>query len=244
MSISVCMATYNGAKFIKQQVDSILQQIGAEDELVISDDGSTDKTIEILESFQDSRIKLFRNIRNKIGLKPVELATTNFEKALSHATGDVIFLADQDDIWLPNKVKVCMNYLRDYDIIMHNFEIVNENLEHIGFPKIGREYEFSLWKSLFSTCPFHGCCLVFKKAVLKKALPFPKNLQSHDRWIGWIGCFKFKYKIITPEILLRYRRYGGNISGSSKLTRWQRMNIRLSYCKFLILRLLFNKNKL
>ena len=89
--ISVCMATYNGEKYIQEQIDSILCQLSKDDELVISDDHSTDATCDIIKSYNDRRIKLFLN----------ELAkgvTHNFENALLHSKGDIIFLADQDDV--------------------------------------------------------------------------------------------------------------------------------------------------
>lgn len=94
--ISVCMAAYNGEKYIKDQLSSILKQIGPNDEVVISDDGSKDKTKNIVDSLNDTRIRYVEN-RNKHGF------THNFENALRLAQGDYIFLADQDDIWLDNK---------------------------------------------------------------------------------------------------------------------------------------------
>ena len=98
--ISVCIATYNGAEYLREQVESILSQLEEEDEIVVSDDSSTDTTIEILQSFGDRRIKIFKN--------PAKGFVRNFENALRQAQGDFIFLSDQDDVWLPNKVAVCM----------------------------------------------------------------------------------------------------------------------------------------
>ena len=88
--ISVCMATYNGEKYLREQVGSILTQLGENDELVVSDDGSTDSTIDILKSYNDPRIKIFINT-GRHGVN------SNFENALRHADGDYIFLSDQDD---------------------------------------------------------------------------------------------------------------------------------------------------
>ena len=101
--ISVCMATHNGGKYIKEQIDSILVQISNEDELIISDDSSTDDTVEIIKKIKDKRIKLFEN--NKF-FSP----NLNFENALLHSKGDIIFLSDQDDIWKKDKVKIMGNY--------------------------------------------------------------------------------------------------------------------------------------
>ena len=96
---SVCIATYNGEKFIEEQIRSILLQLDSHDEIVISDDHSTDKTIQIIKSINDDRIKIIYNKNNK-GY------TNNFENAISKASGDFIYLSDQDDVWKPTKVKV------------------------------------------------------------------------------------------------------------------------------------------
>ena len=93
---SVCMASFNGERYIKEQIDSILLQIGEDDELIISDDGSTDQTVDVICSYRDDRIKFVRNV-NRHG------CIGNFENALRVASGDFIFLADQDDIWLSDK---------------------------------------------------------------------------------------------------------------------------------------------
>ena len=101
------MATYNGGKYIKEQIDSILLQLKEEDELVISDDGSIDDTVQIIKSYSDPRIRLFFHLKpsdQNEWSKPA-LISSNFENALRRAKGDFIFLSDQDDIWLPNKVE-------------------------------------------------------------------------------------------------------------------------------------------
>ena len=94
--VSVCMATYNGGKYIKEQIDSILGQLSNNDELIISDDNSTDDTVDIINRISDSRVRLFFNKQKGY--------TNNFENALKQVRGDIIFLSDQDDIWMDNKV--------------------------------------------------------------------------------------------------------------------------------------------
>ena len=96
--ISVCLATYNGQRFIKRQITSILSQIGEEDEVVVSDDGSTDDTLTILRDLNDSRIRIIDGAHR-------HSPTWNFEKALEGARGEYIFLSDQDDVWMPDKVQ-------------------------------------------------------------------------------------------------------------------------------------------
>ncbi len=113
--ISVCMATYNGAAYIKKQMDSILSQEleeGYEMEVVVSDDNSTDNTIEVLESYHDDRIKIFHHAphpRYK-HYNALMSAGKNFENAIMHASGDVIFLSDQDDVWYPHKVRTMLRH--------------------------------------------------------------------------------------------------------------------------------------
>lgn len=103
MKITVCLASYNGQNFIKEQIESILSQLSAIDELIVSDDISSDSTLDIVNSFKDDRIKILSGIKFASPIR-------NFENALKYATGDVIFLSDQDDVWLPNKVRVMISY--------------------------------------------------------------------------------------------------------------------------------------
>ena len=121
--ISVCMATYNGQKYIKEQIDSILCQLGHADELVISDDHSTDLTPDIIKSYDDKRIKFFYNELKK-GV------THNFENALLKSKGDILFLADQDDVWLPGKLEKMVDFMQQggYDVVECNCALVDENL--------------------------------------------------------------------------------------------------------------------
>ena len=108
--ISVCIATYNGGKFLGEQLQSILCQLGKDDEVIISDDGSTDNTYLLVMSIQDNRIKFYKHKSDSF-LLPHEKATLNFENALKYAKGDYIFLSDQDDVWVENKVEVMCQIL-------------------------------------------------------------------------------------------------------------------------------------
>lgn len=128
--ISVCMATYNGAKYIKEQVDSILQRLDDNDRLVISDDCSSDNTVDILKSYADPRIKIFHHTPDKKDHKYSKghyLSTKNFENALINAKGDYIFLSDQDDIWENDKVRVSMEDLSKHDLIVSNHSIIDKD---------------------------------------------------------------------------------------------------------------------
>ena len=120
MKISVCIATYNGAEYVKKQLDSILSQLGPDDEVIVSDDSSIDNTVEIIESFKDKRIIIFRN---NTFASPI----FNFENALKHAQGDVIFLADQDDLWVPEKVNRYLEELKVSDLVFSNVALIDES---------------------------------------------------------------------------------------------------------------------
>ena len=205
--ISVCMTTFNGAKFVKEQLDSILIQLGADDEIIISDDGSRDDTINIISSYHDNRILLLRH--------QVEHGFVgNFENALNHARGNVIFLADQDDIWRPQKVQVVLAALEDNDIVVHDAELIDSFGKSLGknyYSTLHNHSSFmaNLWESRFL-----GCCMAFKREVLMYCLPFPKGIVAHDYWIGMMGMTKYK-SIFINDTLICYRRHGGNVSSSS-----------------------------
>jgi glycosyltransferase involved in cell wall biosynthesis len=223
--ISVCIATYNGEKYIKEQLDSILLQLGDEDEVIISDDGSVDETLNIIIAYKDQRIKIFQNsFRNLI---------KNFEFALKQAKGDVIFLSDQDDVWLPNKTKVCLDFLIYYDIIVSNCKVVNANLEVINdsFFKLNNSKKGFL--SNLSKNSYLGCCLAFRKEILIKVLPFPESVPMHDIWLGFVSELFYKAKFVDEPLLL-YRRHGKNESPTAESSPYslvQKIKFRFNIIK-------------
>jgi len=212
--ISVCMATHNGGKYLREQISSIITQLTENDELIVSDDGSTDDTLEVLHSFNDDRIKIYHYNPPK-GLPGFRYATLNFENALKYAKGDYIFLADQDDVWKEGKVQVSLDYLEKYDYVVSDAIVTDANLNVLSDTRFVKEemiHTNRYMAVLFST-PYQGSCAAFRRNLLSKALPFPKNLQSHDRWIGNVAAFYFKYKII-PEKLIYYRRHEDTTSNT------------------------------
>ena len=174
---SVCIATYNGEKYIHEQLASILSQINIDDEVIISDDNSTDNTIQIINNFNDPRIKLikggFRNF------------TFNFENAIKHAKGDYIFLSDQDDVWLPNKYTTTLHALKSFDLVCSDAIVVNQNLSPIHSSFF--EYYNSgkgILKNIIK-CSYCGACIAFNKKILHAIQPFPNTaifmlLKIHD----------------------------------------------------------------
>ncbi|MCD7932673.1 MAG: glycosyltransferase [Tannerellaceae bacterium] len=117
--VSVCIATYNGEKYLKEQIDSILIQLEGEDELIISDDNSTDSTLQILKEYDDARIKT-------IEANQFNSPIYNFENAIKYSKGNIIILSDQDDIWYPYKVDKIKTFLKKYLLVFSNATIVDE----------------------------------------------------------------------------------------------------------------------
>ena len=204
--ISVCIATYNGEKYIKEQLLSILPQLGKKDEVIISDDHSTDNTLDIVKGLNDNRIKIVINNREK-GY------TSNFENALSYAIGDYIFLSDQDDIWMSNKVDYCIAELKEYDLVVSDAILINSKGEKIDDSFFYKRNVYYTWLGNIFKFGFLGCCMAFKMNVLKKALPFPKKhlYCTHDNWIFLVAQSFYKVKI-SHEKLIRYRRHTDNTS--------------------------------
>lgn len=204
--ISVCMATYNGEKYIKKQINSILKQINKNDELIISDDGSTDKTKSILQSYAEK----YPNIRIIEG--PQKGVIKNFENALNNSKGDMIFLSDQDDIWLDNKVKnVLKEFDKGFDLVLHDAIIVdkNENMIEESFFYHRKSKKGFLNNTIKNS--YIGCCMAFSRNVLNYALPFPDSIEMHDWWIGLIAERVGKVSLLNDKLLL-YRRHGNNVS--------------------------------
>ena len=211
--ISVCMATYNGGKFIREQLESILSQLSSDAEIVVADDGSTDDTLLVVDSLKESRIRVLPAERH-LGV------IYNFERALRASKGEIIFLADQDDVWLPGKVEMCLAALNEADLVMHDafllglsdaFESAwgrNGKLSDIRTYRSGVVANW--WKNSFT-----GCCMAFRRKVLDKALPFPKNLPMHDQWLGLVAEKYFKVSYVN-EPLVEYRQHSSNATHIEK----------------------------
>lgn len=218
---SVCMATYNGGRFIKEQIDSILSELEKDDEFIISDDGSTDNTLEIIASYNDERIKLLHHKKQGNKYYPTLnlcYSTANFENALRQAKGDYIFLSDQDDIWEKGKVKACLELLKEYGYVIHNLAVIDESGNFLK----KRFYEkmpvaFKVHKDILSL-HFWGCCLAFRRELLDYALPFPAKVPQHDSWISLIAE-KTSRCVSINEPLIRHRLSSQNTSTGGRKSR-------------------------
>ena len=209
--ISVCLTTYNGENFIREQLLSILKQLATNDEVVISDDSSTDQTISIIEEMNDKRIRI---LKENTFSSPIY----NLENALKEAKGDFIFIADQDDVWLPNKIKMTLTYLTHDNIVMSDAILCDENLNVKSMSLDSwRKYKSGFIRNLYMS-RYLGCCMAFHKNILKTILPFPPKLQAHDVWIGLLAELKGNLTYL-PIPLIKYRRHDNNFSSASNKSK-------------------------
>ena len=201
--ISVCMATKNGARFVGDQLDSILPQLSDKDEIIISDDHSSDNTFEIVKNYSDPRIKFIQNPKRGI--------VSNFENSLKSSVGEIIFLADQDDVWLPDKIEQTLPYLIEYDLVVSDCKIVDDKLAslHHSFFKFNSSRK-GIVRNLFRNS-YMGCCMAFNRSILEKAVPFPSRVIAHDQWLGLIAEV-YGRVFFQSERLVLHRRHTKNAS--------------------------------
>lgn len=237
------MATYNGARFIKQQIDSILPQLSENDEIVISDDGSSDGTLEIIESYHDKRINILNHQKsNQTGMYcKFRYVTENFENALTQVRGNYIFLSDQDDVWMQDKVEQCVRLLEKYDCVVHNYQIIDIDNNLISEQRFNKN---PLHKTILANIMdnhFRGCCMAFKKDLLKYVLPIPPKVAGHDYWIGTLAAhFGKVYYAIDP--LIQSRQYLQSVSAPQKTSMIYKIQHRIDLMIAIIKRIRENNN--
>lgn len=213
--VSVALAAYNGLPYIREQAESILKNLTAEDELVVSDDGSTDGTLAFLEELagQDLRVRIISG--PKKGIKK------NFEHAVKNCRGSYIFLSDQDDLWAENKVETVLAAFKEHrcTLVMHDAVVVNEdNTEEIMPSFFAYRGSKSGARANIIKNTYMGCCMAFRSEILAWILPIPEEIQMHDQWIGVLNDLKGKGTCILPDRLLFYRRHEHNNSDFSHNT--------------------------
>jgi glycosyltransferase involved in cell wall biosynthesis len=226
------MATYNGGKFIREQLESILSQLPPDAEIIVADDGSTDDTLAVVESLGDARIRVL----------PAEThlgAIYNFERALKVSRGEVVFLADQDDVWLPGKVQKVSESLKEFDLVHHDAFMLAQVAEPATWQRGRllseiRPYKLGVFRNWLVN-GYNGNCMAFRRSVLEKALPFPKKLPMHDQWIGLVGERFFKVGYIA-EPLVEYRQHSGTAThiGNSQAGILQKIKWRLDLARVLV----------
>lgn len=231
---SVCIATYNGERHIEEQLRSILVQIAPEDEVIVSDDGSDDNTLAVIDDIGDSRIRVVHS--------HARFFKDNFLNALRHAKGEIIFLSDQDDVWLPGKYERCVKELETADLVVTNSCLTDENLNIVN-PDFFSVYHSrkGIIKNI-CLCTYYGACMAFRRNVLEAAMPFPVSREvSHDAWLGLVAEIVGEVRFL-PEPYLLYRRHNAtstctdNVWKRSNRPLWKKIYSRLvvlyNVCKF------------
>lgn len=229
--ISVCLTTCNGGRFIAAQLHSVLSQLSGHDEVIIADDGSRDDTLAITRGIADPRIR-YLPASNGLGV------VRNFERTLAAARGDLVFLCDQDDVWLPGKVDLCVAALRENLLVVTDCRVVDSELGEI-FPSFFavRHSGPGILHNLFRNS-YLGCCMAFRRELLATALPIPGNVPMHDMWLGLLAECRGKVHFL-PDTLLLYRRHGHNLSPTaspSPFSLYRKLRYRIVLIWLLCLR--------
>ena len=234
--VSVCMAAYNGQQFIEAQLRSIVPQLSAEDEIVIVDDKSRDATVQRILAYRatltvlDPRVRLIQHEINRgvVG---------TFEDALRAATGDVLFLCDDDDLWVEDRVeKVLAEFGRDsqVQVVCTGVSLIDEeglpmaDQSFLGHRKFSASVLTNLWHN-----QFQGSAMAFRASLLEHVLPLPAGyLFLHDAWIGLLNTLTGGKTVYLEEPLLLYRRHSGNYS--RQFSRSKQVLLRLQLVAMLM----------
>lgn len=208
MKTSVAFCTYNGEKYIREQLDSIIEQTVAVNEIVICDDGSTDATLGIIKEYQEKYPNFIHLYQNEVNLRSVK----NFEKAITLCTGDIVFLSDQDDRWMPNKVEKYVDFFAQNPSIttiasngfcMNDASGVLDLYTIWDVPKFLEEKGIALDTfSLISQVGnfVTGAAMAFRKEIVSEVIPFPsiKNVH-HDEWIALLTSFRGQFAFLNEK---------------------------------------------
>lgn len=226
MKISVLIAAYNGERYIARQLTSVLEQLGENDEVIISDDNPSGGTFAVIEPFlSDSRIQYIHG--------PQKGVDANKEFLLRRCTGDVAFLCDQDDVWLSHKVFRVMQAIEGGACcVLHNAYITKENLEKTGKTLFeDRGAKTGLLHNIIRNC-YTGACMALTRRAFEAALPFPENLPMHDQWLGLVSEKIGRVELIDEPLLL-YRRNEGSLTGG-KTSLAQKIKWRISIVRSIL----------
>jgi glycosyltransferase involved in cell wall biosynthesis len=228
--LSIAMCTYNGSRFLGEQLDSIAVQSRLPDELVVCDDGSTDETVEILERFARRAPFVVR-----LEINPKNLGSTkNFEKAISLCRGEIIALADQDDVWYPNKLDLMQSTFLgrpSVGVVFSDADVIDENQVSLGF-RLWTSAGFTpVWQKdvssglgtrvLLNRNVVTGATMAFLSKLRNLVLPIPEN-WVHDGWIALLVSV-FADLALIREPLIRYRKHAGQQIGPAAYTLSERL---------------------
>ena len=232
MRCSVALCTYNGARFLPAQLESILGQNRRPDEMIVSDDASTDGTWEIVRRFAEQAPFPVRVSRQEVNVG----VTRNFESAIRHCDGDWIALSDQDDVWYADKLRVLESALAgdpQAGIVFTDADVVDEDLRPLSHSlwdtadfdekkrqqaRRGSLFDVLLWRNVIT-----GATMAFRAGVRDVVLPIPDG-WVHDGWIGLIAAATGPVAMVEQP-LIKYRQHTGNQIGVEKLTFSRRVDL-------------------
>lgn len=227
VKVKILMATYNGADFIREQLESLIYQTYKDIEIYISDDGSSDNTVTIIRQYAEKDERIYLELSNHLG------ACRNFGNLIkNHRDADYIMLCDQDDVWNLDKVEktlkvMQMNEEDGLPVLVYSGRMyVDEKLHKIDVPV--RIYEDS-FKSLLCQCHIYGCTMMLNKALIS-LVNIPEFASMHDHWIALVASCKGKIIRIDEELMM-YRQHANNVTGGvkqfsviNKIRTWNKIN--------------------
>lgn len=231
--ISIAMAVCNGEKYLKEQLESILNQIETQDEIVISYDPSIDGTFALIQEYAERNpsIKIFQNEEHSRGL------VSNFENALQHCSGDIIFYSDQDDIWFPTKLQKVSEKFADsrVTVVIHDTILIDAKGNEIAPSTFAiRGGNTSLIKNLIRLS-YIGCAMAFRADMLPIVLPLATTKRSHDWWTGSI-CSSFGRMEIIREPLILHRMHDDNATPKKRPSLFYQISVRMRIISQLMVR--------
>lgn len=234
--ISVCMAVFNGEKFLEQQILSLVLQISKLDEVIIVDDASTDASFEIINNSNLYNKKLFIN---EVNLGHVK----TFEKALNTAVGDIVFLSDQDDVWLQDKittVKKIFDLNPSVNLVHHELLYVDSELRvsdrHLRLINYGLQNRFGFLLRQFYKPELFGCGIAIRKSLIEKLLPFPRCVYAHDHWLSIVAAL-YGDIYMSPLQLVKYRQHSNNLTPKKKNSVGKILKHRLLFASLILIAL-------
>ena len=221
MNVSVAMASYNGEKYIKEQIESICSQLAPNDELIISDDGSTDSTRAIIKYLSEKYgfIKLIDGPQMGI--------VANFSNAIMNCNNEIIFLSDQDDIWCEGKVDCIKKIFRDNphkSLVLHSALLLEGERE---YSQLIKSYSQGVIRNIIKSS-YWGCCMAFRKDFIQKHLPLDSCIVAHDQIIGLLSE-KSDLTIYLNVPLIKHRIHFDNKTNS--LSLFKKICFRISMIK-------------
>ena len=209
-SISVCLAAHNGEKYIRQQIDSILRQLTYGDELIISDDGSTDTTLFIIAEYKDKV--------NFVQLTTSGGVVRNFTNAIMYAKNPFILFCDQDDIWLDGRVEFFREKLTKFDLVLTNASVINSEgliIHQSLFDYLKPNHSFI--KNILKNS-FIGCCMGINITNINFLFPLPHYIPFHD-WLIALVCIINKQVLLAPNVYTLYRKHDSNVTNTGTVSK-------------------------